>query len=93
MSDHLLSWLAGLIVGVATAVAVSIATRFQLLPEVVDPSFVLTGAGIGGLGGAAYAAMRRFPPDRLGRVVLLGNLVGAALFAALFLLGLAGVSL
>jgi hypothetical protein len=51
----------------------------------------LTGAGLGGLLGAAYGALRRFRPDRVGRVVLLGNLLGAAFAAAFLLLGLAGV--
>lgn len=80
-----------LVVWLAVTIAVAINTRFQLLPEVVDPSYVLTGAGLGGLGGAAYAALRRFPPERLGRVVLLGNLVGGATFALLLGLGMAGV--
>jgi hypothetical protein len=79
------------IVWLAATVAAAISTRFQLLPEVVDPSYVLTGAGLGGLGGAAYAALRRFPPERLGRVVLLGNLVGGATFALLLAVGVAGV--
>jgi hypothetical protein len=91
MHDHPFIWLAGLVVGVVGTIAASLATRFQLLPEVIDVSFVLTGAGLGGLGGALYAALLRFSPDRLGRVVLLGNLVGAALAGVLVGLGVAGV--
>ena len=67
--------------------AVALATRFQLLPEVVDPSFILTGSGLGGLIGGAYAALRQYPAPRLARVVLLGGL-GAT---AVFVVGVTGV--
>jgi len=85
--DHLVAWLAGVTIGAITAIAVALATRFQLLPEVVDPSFILTGSGLGGLIGGAYAALRQYPAPRLARVVLLGGL-GAT---AVFVVGVTGV--
>jgi hypothetical protein len=91
MSDHLIAGAIGVALGVVATVVAAFATRFELLPEVVDLSFVLMGSGLGGLGGAAYAALRRFPPDRLGRVVVLGNLLGAIAAAAVVLAGLLGL--
>jgi hypothetical protein len=87
MHDHAFIWIAGLMLGVFGTILASLATRFELLPEVVDVSFILTGAGLGGLAGAAYAALRRFPPDRLGRVVLLGA-TGASIVVLAGVLGL-----
>jgi len=91
MHEHPFIWLAGLLVGVVGTIAASLATRFELLPEVVDVSFILTGAGLGGLAGAVYAALLRFPPDRLGRVVLLGNLLGASGATVVVLAGVLGL--
>ena len=79
MHDHLVAWLAGVVAGCAVTVAVAIATRVRLLPEVVDISFVPTLAGVGGLLLAAYGATRRFPPPRIGQLTLLGTLFGGAL--------------
>ena len=59
--------------------AIAVATRVRLLPEVVDISLVPTLAGVGGLLLAAYGAMRRFPPPRIGQLTLFGTLVGGAL--------------
>jgi hypothetical protein len=53
-------------------------TRVQLLPDVIDVSVVLTGAGFGGLLTMSAGAAMRLEPDRLGRVTMLGQLVGAA---------------
>jgi hypothetical protein len=81
--DHLLAWVAGVVAGCAATVAVAIATRVRLLPEVVDVSLVPTLAGVGGLVMAAYGAMRRFPPGRVGQLTLLGTLAGGALACAI----------
>jgi hypothetical protein len=83
MHDHLVAWLVGVVAGCAVTVAVAIATRVRLLPEVVDISLVPTLAGVGGLLLAAYGATRRFPPDRIGQLTLLGTLFGGALAAAI----------
>jgi hypothetical protein len=77
VQDHLIAWLVGVLAGCAVTVAVAIATRVRLLPEVVDISLVPTGAGIGSLISAAIGALLRFSPERLGRVTLLGTLLGA----------------
>lgn len=79
MFDHPIPWLLGVFAGCAAAVVAAVATRVQLLPEVIDLSIVPTAAGTVGLLFAGYGAARRFGPDRLGRITLLGNLVGAVL--------------
>jgi hypothetical protein len=66
------------------AIAASIATRVELLPDVIDVTTIPTGAGLFGLLFSFYGALRRFDPDRLGRLTLAGNLLGG-LAAALFL--------
>jgi hypothetical protein len=91
MNGHPLILLAGILVGVVGTLVASLATRYQLMPEVVDLSIVLTGAGLGGLLGAACGALRRWPPERLGRVVLLGNLVGGGTAAVYLLAGVSGI--
>jgi hypothetical protein len=53
-----------------------IAIRAQPLPEVIDLSIILTGSGLGGLLGAVFGAMRGFDMDRIGRVSLLGTIIG-----------------
>jgi hypothetical protein len=93
VNHHVLVWLAGVAAGVLATVAASFATRFELLPEVVDPSLILTCSGLGGLIGAAYAALRQFPAERLGKVILLGNLVGAGLALIVVIALVAGVPL
>lgn len=85
MTDHLLTWIAGLAVALVVAVAASIAARVQLLPEVIDISIIPTGAGLGSLGFAFYGALRGFESDRLGRVTLFGTLLGGG-GATVFLL-------
>jgi hypothetical protein len=76
MHDHLVAWTVGVVAGCAATVAVAIATRVRLLPEVVDISLVPTCAGIGSLVFAAVGAARRFPLERIGRLTLLGTLLG-----------------
>ena len=83
MPDHLLSWIAGAVAGCAATVAVAIATRVRLLPEVVDISLVPTLAGVGSLVMAAYGAVRRFPLARIGRLTLFGTLLGGVAAAAI----------
>jgi hypothetical protein len=76
--DHPLPWLLGALAALAAALG-AVATRVQLLPEVIDLSLVPTAAGAVGLLFAAYGAARRFGPERLGRVTLFGNLAGGLL--------------
>jgi hypothetical protein len=45
MLDHPIPWLLGVLVGCAAAVVAAVATRVQLLPEVIDLSIVPTAAG------------------------------------------------
>ncbi len=78
-----------LVTAVLTALVAGIATRVQLLPEVIDLSSVPTLAGLGGLVAAGCAAALRFPPDRLAKVTLLGNLLGALVAVIAVLLALA----
>jgi hypothetical protein len=84
--DHLLRWVAGAVAGCAATIAVAIATRVRLLPEVVDVSIVPTVAGVFSILFAAVGAVRRYPSERLGRLTLFGTLLGAAI-ASLYLVG------
>ena len=89
MTDHLLPCLVGLAAGLVAAVLATTATRVQVLPDVIDISIIPLGAGLLSLGFAFYGALRRFEPDRLGRVTLLGTLLGggtATVLLVLFLL-------
>jgi hypothetical protein len=56
MHHHLVASLIGALAGCAVTVAVAIATRVRLLPEVVDISLVPTG-----LGSAASCSRRTVP--------------------------------
>lgn len=47
-----------------------------MLPDVIDLSIIPTRAGVGSLAFAFYGALRRFEAERLGRVTLLGTLLG-----------------
>lgn len=76
MPDHILILLCGALIGSAVAIVAGLATRVQLLPDVIDVSFIPTGSGIASLALVAYGAARRFEPDRLGRLALLGTLIG-----------------
>jgi hypothetical protein len=88
MTDHLLTWIAGLAVALVAAIAASIAVRVQLLPDVIDISIIPTGAGLGSLALAFYGALRRFDPDRLGRVTLFGTLLGGGIATSALMLAL-----
>jgi hypothetical protein len=88
MSEHALVWVAGVLAGVVAVLAGAVATRVQLLPDVIDVTIVPTAAGIGGLVSAAVGAAMRFDPDRLGRITLLGNLLGGAVALLSLLLAL-----
>jgi hypothetical protein len=85
--DPLLLVYSGL-VAILTAIIAAIATRVQLLPDVIDLSFVPTGSGIGSLMLVFYGAVRRFDPDRIARLTLLGTLLGGGGTAAFLLLAL-----
>jgi hypothetical protein len=65
--------------------------RFQLLPDVVDPSLVLSASGAGGLIATAFGAGLRFGHDRIARLVMLGNLGGGAIGIVILVLVAAGV--
>jgi hypothetical protein len=74
--------------GVVTGLVV-LATRVQLLPDVVDLSAIPTGAGLGSLLFCAFGAARGYDPDRLGRLALLGTLLGGTATGLSLLLALA----
>jgi hypothetical protein len=86
LTDHVFVWVCGVGVAVVAAIAASVATRVQLLPEVIDISIVPMGAGVGSLFMTFYGALRRFDPDRLGRVTVFGTLLGGGI-ATIVLLG------
>ena len=77
-NEHLFGWMVGLFAAIVAVIAGAVATRVRLLPEVIDVSIIPTGAGLGSLGFAVYGALRRYEPDRIGRLTLLGTLLGAA---------------
>lgn len=61
----------------------------QLLPDAIDVSIILTGSGLSSLIFVVYGALRRFDPDRIGRLALLGTVlggIGTAAFVAIVLL-------
>jgi hypothetical protein len=70
--------MAALFAAMVAVIAGAVATRVRLLPEVIDVSIIPTGAGLGSLGFAFYGAPRRYEPERIGRLTLLGTLLGAA---------------
>lgn len=82
MPDHPLILVYAALAAIATAVVAAIATRVQLLPDVVDLSLIPTGAGLGSLVLVGYGALRHFAPDRIGRLALFGTLVGGVATAA-----------
>lgn len=55
----------------------ALAVRGQFLPDVIDFTLIPDLAGTVGLLCALIGATPRLGPDRMGRVTLLGNLVGA----------------
>lgn len=86
MPDHPLILVYAALAAIATAAVAAIATRVQLLPDVIDLSLIPTGAGLGSLALVAYGAARRLEPERIGRLSLLGTLVGGLLTAAVVVL-------
>jgi hypothetical protein len=68
-----------------------VAVRFQLLPDVIDLSLIPTGCGVGAMIAALAGACARLEPDRLARVVMLGNLVGGVGTSVALLAGISGV--
>jgi hypothetical protein len=78
----------GALAAIITTVAAALATRVQLLPDVIDLSFIPTGSGIGSLMLVFYGAVRQFDPDRIARLALLGTLLGGVATAAIVLLAL-----
>ena len=87
MQDHPLTLIYAVFAAIITAVVAAIATRVQLLPDVIDLSLIPTGAGLGSLVLVGYGALRRFAPERIGRLALFGTLVGGLATAAAVLLG------
>jgi hypothetical protein len=75
MPDHPLRPIAA-VIAILGALAAALASRVQLLPDVIDLSLVPTGAGLGSLVLVACGALCRLPPDRIGRMSLLGTLLG-----------------
>jgi len=76
VSDHPLLLLYGIVGATVTALVGALATRVQLLPDVIDLSFIPTGSGVASLVFVGYGALRRFDPDRIARLALLGTLLG-----------------
>jgi hypothetical protein len=76
LQDHPLTLIYLTLAAIATATAAAIATRVQVLPEVIDLTLIPTGSGLGSLTLVTYGAVRRFEPERIDRLSLLGTLVG-----------------
>jgi hypothetical protein len=72
----------------AATVIASIATTVRVLPEVIDISIIPTFSGVGSLGFTTYGAMRRFHPDRVGRLALAGTVVGGGIGVLIILIEL-----
>lgn len=72
----------------AAAVAAAIATEIRLLPEVIDPSIILTTAGLFALLTTVIGAGLGLEQDRLARLALLGTVSGAIVGAVGFVIGL-----
>jgi hypothetical protein len=89
MTGQLLTAIAGVVGGLITATIAAVATRVQVLPEVIDVSIILTFAGLGSLALSSYGALRRVNPDRIARLSLGGTLLGGAIGLLVFLIVLA----
>ena len=76
MHEHPLILIHLTLMAIATAIAAAVATRVQVLPDVIDLTLIPTGSGFGSLSLVTYGAIRRFEPERIGRLSLLGTLVG-----------------
>ena len=86
MADHPLILVYATLVAIVTAVVAAVATRVQLLPDVIDLSLILPGPGLGSLLLVGYGALRRFDPERIGRLALFGTLLGGVATAAAVLI-------
>jgi hypothetical protein len=86
MTDHPMLLIYAALAAIATALAAGLAARVQLLPDVIDLSLIPTGAGLGSLLLVAYGALRRYPPERIGRLAMLGTLLGGVATAATMLI-------
>jgi hypothetical protein len=82
MPDHPLIFVYAALAAIITAIVAAIATRVQLLPDVIDLSLIPTGAGLGSLVLVSYGALRRVKHERIERLALLGTLVGGVTTAA-----------
>ncbi len=71
-----------LVATVVAAMVSALATRVQLLPDVIDLSLIPTGAGLGSLSLTTYGVLRRYDHDRVARNALLGTLIGGLSTAA-----------
>ena len=88
MHEHPLILIYLTLAAIATTTPATIATRVQLLPEVIDLTLIPTGSGLGSLTLVTYGAIRRFEPERLGRLSLLGTLVGGGATTATIVIAL-----
>lgn len=66
----------------------AVATEIRLLPEVIDPSVILTSSGLFALLFTVVGVALRFEQDRLARLALLGTVTGAFVGAVGFLIAL-----
>jgi hypothetical protein len=89
MTGQLLTAIAGVVGGLITATIAAVATRVQVLPEVIDVSIILTFAGLGSLALSSYGALRGVNPDRIARLSLGGTILGGAIGLLVFLIVLA----
>jgi hypothetical protein len=65
-----------------------VATKFQFLPDVIDVTFVFTAAGGVGVMATVVGASLQLPAERLGRMVVFGQLVGLVAGTIFFVVGL-----
>jgi hypothetical protein len=79
MPDQSLLLVYGAFAAILIAVVAAVATRVQLLPDVIDLWIIPTG--LGSLVFVFYGALRHFGPDRLGRLALLGTVLGGGVTA------------
>jgi hypothetical protein len=67
------------------------AVRVQLVPDVLDLSVVLEASATCALLATIIGASLRFDADRLAKLVVLGNLIGAGVGTVVLILGALGV--
>ena len=81
LPDHPLLLIYAAFAAILTALVAALATRVQLLPDVIDLSIIPTGSGLGSLIFVLYGAVCRFDHDRVGRLALLGTVLGGGVTA------------